>query len=255
VKPFCRSPVAAPEVHEYAFFHARGDFKKNIKQEGKMRKARCVRGSAVFCLLLGVALWLIPVVWAKDWHELQDMSDRELAEQIAEFQEKLNQNPADYEMLKAIGITFHIKANQDVKEFAPKAVEFLTRAHEIDEKDYETMCYLGSATTMMARTTANPIKKMSYVNKGTGFMDKAVRKDPDNISVRLTRAFNSKSLPSFLDRGHIAMEDFEHLAGLIEKNPEVSQAIRKTVYSNLAELYGKAGDQAKAERFSRLAEN
>ena len=220
-----------------------------------MRKAFYLGCGATFGLLLTAALLVAPVVWAEDWHELQDMSDIGLSEKISEFQEKLNQNPADYEMLKAIGIAFHLKAKKDVKKYAPKAVEFLTRAHESNTKDYETMCYLGSATTMMARTTWNPIKKMSYVNKGTGFMDKAVRRDPDNVSVRLTRAFNSKNLPSFLERGHIALEDFEYLAGLIEKNPDVSQTIKKTVYSNLAELYGKAGDRAKADGFSRLAEN
>jgi tetratricopeptide (TPR) repeat protein len=228
---------------------------KDIKREGKMRKAHCVKGGAIFCLFLSAALGLAPVAWTQGWQELQGMSDIELAEKISEFQGKLNQNPTDYEALKAIGIAYSIKANEEVKTYAPKAVEFLTRAHEIDTKDYETMCYLGSATTMMARTTWNPVKKMSYVNKGTGFMDKAVRRDPDNMSVRLTRALNSKNLPSFLERGHIALEDFEHLAGLIENKPGVSQGIKKTVYSNLAELYGKAGDREKADRFSRLAEN
>ena len=220
-----------------------------------MRKTFYLGRGAIFGLLLTAALLVAPVVWAEDWHKLQDMSDIELSEKIAEFQEKLNQNPADYEMLKAIGIAFHLKAKKDAKKYAPKAVEFLARAHDSNTKDYETMCYLGSATTMMARTTWNPVKKMSYVNKGTGFMDKAVRKDPDNVSVRLTRAFNSKNLPSFLERGHIALEDFEYLAGLIAKNPDLSKAIKKTVYSNLADLYGKAGDREKADRFSRLAEN
>jgi tetratricopeptide (TPR) repeat protein len=234
---------------------AKGCFEKNKKQEGKMKKAYCLKYGAIFCLVLTAALWIAHVVWAEGLLELQGMSDIQLAEKISEFQDKLNQNPTDYEALKAIGIAYSIKAKEDVKTYAPKAVEFLTRAHEIDTKDYETMCYLGSATTMMARTTLNPVKKMSYVNKGTGFMDKAVRKTPDDISVRLTRAFNSKSLPSFLERGHIALEDFEHLAALIEKNPGVSKAIKKTVYSNLAELYSKAGDQAKAERYARLAEN
>jgi tetratricopeptide (TPR) repeat protein len=220
-----------------------------------MRKTFYLGRGAIFGLVLTAALLVAPVVWAEDWHELQDMSDRELSGKIAEFQEKLNRNPADYETLKAIGIAFHMQAKKDVKKYAPKAVEFLRRAHESNTKDYETMCYLGSATTMMARTTWNPVKKMSYVNKGTGFMDKAVRKDPDNVSVRLTRAFNSKNLPSFLEREHIALEDFEYLAGLIDKNPDVSQAIKKTVYSNLAELYDEAGDRAKAERYARLAEN
>ena len=220
-----------------------------------MRKGFYLVRGATFALFLTAAFLLAPAVWARDWHELQDMSDIHLTQKISEFQEKLHQNQADYEMLKAIGIAFHVKAKTNAEKYAPKAVEFLSKAHEINAKDYETMCYLGSATTMMAQTTCNPIKKMSYVNKGTGFMDKAVRRDPNNVSVRLTRALNSKSLPSFLERGNIALEDFEYLAGLIEKNSDVSQPIKKTVYSSLAELHSEAGNQVRADRFSKLAED
>jgi len=86
-------------------------------------------------------------------------------------------------------------------------------------------------------------------------MDKAMKRDPDNVSVRMTRALNSKSLPTFLNRGDIALEDFEYLAGLIEKNPESLTSIKKKVYSNLTELYIKAGDQARAEKFKKLTES
>jgi len=209
----------------------------------------------IFHLLLAALFFLITPVWAKDWHELQDLTDVQLSEKISGFQKGLDQNPSDYEALKALGIAYHIKARKDAKEYASRAVEFLSRAYEINKKDSETMCYLGSATTMMANTTWNPIRKMSYVNKGTGLMDKAVKRDADNVSVRMTRASNSKSLPSFLNRGDIALEDFEYLAGLIEKNPESLASIQKKVYSNLAELYIKAEDQAKAEKFRKLSEN
>ena len=208
----------------------------------------------IFYLFLAALFFLITPVWAKDWHELQDLTDVQLSEKISGFKKGLDQNPSDYEAIKALGIAYHIKARKDAKEYAPRAVEFLSRAYEINKKDNETMCYLGSATTMMANTTWNPIRKMSYVNKGTGLMDKAVKRDAGNVSVRMTRASNSKSLPSFLNRGDIALEDFEYLAGLIEKNPESLTSIKKKVYSNLAELYIKAGDQAKAEKFMKLAE-
>lgn len=209
----------------------------------------------IFYLFLAALFFLITPVWAKDWHGLQDLTDVQLSEKISGLQKGLDQNSSDYEAIKALGIAYHIKARKDAKEYAPRAVEFLSRAYEINKKDSETMCYLGSATTMMAKTTWNPIKKMSYVNKGTGLMDKAVKRDADNVSVRMTRASNSKSLPSFLNRGDIALEDFEYLAGLIEKNPESMASIQKKVYSNLAELYIKAGDQVKAEKFRKLSEN
>ena len=188
---------------------------------------------------------------ARDWHELGDLDDGQLSEKISEFQKRLDQNPSNYEMTKAMGIAYHMKARKDAKKFAQKAVEFLGKAHAINKRDHETMCYLGSATTMMARTTWNPIKKMTYVNKGTALMDKAVRRVPDNISVRMTRAYNSKSLPSFLNRGDFALEDFEYLAVLIEKNPESSASIKKDIYTNLAELYSKANDKSKAEKYRK----
>ena len=219
-----------------------------------MKNRLYVNHRVLFYPFLVALLFLATPVWSKDWHELQDLTDAQLSEKISGFQKGLDQNSSDYEALKALGIAYHIKAGKDAKAYAPRAVEFLSRAYEINKKDNQTMCYLGSATTMMAKTTWNPIKKMSYVNKGTGLMDKAVKRDPDNVSVRMTRALNSKSLPSFLNRGDIALEDFEYLVGLIEKNPESLTSIKKKVYSNLAELYIKAGDQAKAEKFMKLAE-
>lgn len=183
------------------------------------------------------------------------MDSEQLSEKISELQKILDQNSSDYDTMEGLGIAYHIKAREDAKKYAPKAVKFLSRAYENNKKDYKTMCYLGSATTMMAKTTWNPMKKMSYVNKGAALMDKAVRKDSDNVSVRMTRAFNSKQLPSFLERGHLAFEDFKYLAGLIEKNPESLTSIKKQVYTNLAELYSKAEDHAKADRYKKLAEN
>lgn len=191
--------------------------------------------------------------WAKDWHELSSLSEVDLTKKISELQARLKENPNDYDVLKGLGIAFHTKARKEEASI-PNAVEFLTKAYEMNKEDTETMCYLGSATTMMAKTTWNPMDKMRYVNDGTALMDKAVRKDPNNISVRMTRANNSKSLPSYLNRGNVAVEDFEYLAGLIEKDPKRLANIRKEVYSNLSELYQKNGNREKAERYKKMAE-
>ncbi len=211
--------------------------------------------SAISVCIVMMSIFLAGALWANDRHELNHMDDKELTEDIARFQKRLDRNPSDYEMLKAIGISYHIKSTRDVKKYAPKAVEFLSRAFEMNKDDYLTMCYLGSATTMMAKTTWNPIKKMSLVNKGTGLMDEAVKGAPDNFSVRITRGLNSRRLPSFLERGPIALEDFEYLAHLIQKHPEITVIKKKKVYINLAELYDEKGDQTKAKKFRSLAEN
>jgi cytochrome c-type biogenesis protein CcmH/NrfG len=227
------------------------------RQRRKMTmKNRCQTNRlAIVGFVLAIVFWSAALVSAKDCQELSDLDGEQLMEKISEMQKVLDQNPSDFETLKCIGIAYHRMARKDAKTYAPKAVEILTKAFEANRKDYESMCYLGSATTMMAKRTWNPMKKMTYVNKGAALMDKAIRKDPDNISVRMTRAYNSKSLPSFLNRGHLAVEDFEYLADLIEKNPKAYASIKKDVYTNLCELYRKAGDQAKADTFKNLVEN
>ncbi|HPJ67147.1 MAG TPA: hypothetical protein PLQ82_12745 [Desulfobacteraceae bacterium] len=206
-------------------------------------------------VMLSSLLFISFSVSANDWHELTEMDHKNLIEKIDELQKELDQDTSDYETLKGLGIAFHTMARNDAKAYASKAVKFLSRASEADKGDYEVMCYEGSALTMMAKTAWNPIKKMYYVNKGTSLMDKAVRSAPNNITVRITRAVNSKSLPSFLGRGDIAFEDFEYLKALVERNPDSLKSIKKKVYSNLAELYGKAGDKSKADHYRRLAES
>ena len=219
-------------------------------------KNRCQTNRlAIVGIFLAIVFWSVARLSANDCQELSDLESEQLVEKISGMQKVLDQNPSDCETLKCMGIAYHKMAKKNAKTYAPKAVETLTKALEANKKDYETMCYLGSATTIMAQTTWNPMKKMSYVNKGAGLMDKAIRKDPDNMSVRMTRAYNSKSLPSFLNRGHLAVEDFEYLADLIEKNPDAHGSLKKAVYTNLFELYRKAGDRAKAEKYKKLAEN
>ena len=190
---------------------------------------------------------------AGGWYELNTMDESELAEKIGEFRKRLDQNPEDRETLNGLGIAYHIMATKDAQEYAPLAFKILSKAHEGNEADCVTLCYLGSATTLMASTTNDLMEKSSYTNRGIALMDKAVRKAPDNVTVRLTRAYNSKSLPDFLERKSVAVEDFEHLAKMIRKGSLSSISIRKKVYSNLAELYEEIGQREKAEDYHKFA--
>ena len=193
-------------------------------------------------------------VWARDWHELNDLDDGQLRDRVEALEKALDQDPENYDILKGLGIGYHHMAKNDAKGYAKKAVEMLTRAHEMTPDDNETLCYLGSATTIMARTTWNPIKKMSYVNKGVKLMDKAVERDPDNYSVRATRGLNATNLPPFLEREPIALEDFEHLARLFEKDADADTSLKRLVYKNLNGIYDRSGEKEKAKQYQRLYE-
>jgi cytochrome c-type biogenesis protein CcmH/NrfG len=204
-----------------------------------MGKEYCIRHLGKMGIIFLASIFFGTVSAAKDWSELNVMSESELTAKITEFQKRLDQKPDDFETLKALGIAYGILAREDAKKFAPKSIDMLTRAYEMNQNDYEVLCYLGNSTTMMANTTWNPMKKMSYANKGIALMDKAIKKAPDNITVRLTRANNAKRLPEFLNRGDVAIEDYEYLAEMIKHDPKALSYLEKEVHANLTELYEK----------------
>jgi hypothetical protein len=86
--------------------------------------------------------------------------------------------------------------------------------------------------TMSAKTNVD-------YKQGIAYMDEAVKKAPNNVTVRLIRAYNSRRLPDFLGREHIAFEDFHYLSEMIANGPSSYQTITKEVRLNLTELYEK----------------
>jgi tetratricopeptide (TPR) repeat protein len=202
----------------------------------------------VLCLVL---LLCASQVRAEERPENMDL--KALSVQAAQLQHRLDQNPADYETLKGLGIVYHSMALKDSKAYAKKAVQYLEQANQKKSDDTEVLCYLGSAYTLLAKDVGDLMSKSSYMNRGVEYMDKAVRMDPDNISVRMIRANNSKNLPRFLNRRSIAYEDFEHLAGLFEKRPDVSSSLKASVYRDLAALYKEDGEAAKARKYEAMA--
>ncbi|HMK76299.1 MAG TPA: hypothetical protein VK568_09000 [Thermodesulfobacteriota bacterium] len=187
----------------------------------------------------------------------EKFGDKELAAtlaQITQLQQRLDKNPSDYEALRDLGIAYHNAALKDSKVYTKKAIQYLEKAHQKKMDDHVALCYLGSAYTLLAKDASDPMDRMSFVNKGVEYMDKAVRKDPDNIAIRMTRANNSKSLPKFLNRRPIAYEDFEHLADLFEKGLKVPLQLKTSVYHSLAALYKEDGDLTKAQKYQTMAE-
>lgn len=178
------------------------------------------------------------LVFASDWHELNQMSESELSIKVAKFQQQLDQHPNKHENLKAIGIAYHALAIKDSKTNAPLAVKYLSAAYGQNKTDYVSLCYLGSAMTILAKTNVD-------YKQGIAYMDEAVRKAPNNVTIRLIRAYNSKRLPDFLAREHIALEDFHYLSEIIANDPSSYQTIKKEVYLNLTELYEKRNNICK----------
>jgi tetratricopeptide (TPR) repeat protein len=206
------------------------------------------------CGVLGlIFLLLASLAHTEERPESMDLNS--LKARAAELQQRLDQNLSDYEALRSLGIVYYAAALKDSKAYAKKAIHYLEEANQKKPEDAEVLCCLGTTYTLLAKDASDLASITSNTNKGIGFMDKAVRMDPDNISVRMIRANNSRYLPKFLNRRSVAYEDFEHLVSLFEKKSDVSPALKASVYRDLAGLYKEDGDAAKAQKYEAMAAN
>jgi hypothetical protein len=218
-----------------------------------MRKKQLINMSITFVTYIFLILILTSNYGfsSEKFKEFSELSDQQLSHKIPEFETLLATDSDNATLFKFLGIAYHQLARTDKEKYVEKAVKILTKGRNLNKQDNITLCYLGSATTMMAETTWNPMKKMSYVNKGVGFMDKAIKRDPDIFRIRLTRAYNSLSLPDFLNRKDVATTDFEYLAHLIETDPDKYSSIQNEVFDNLIKIYKENGNTEKENYYSK----
>lgn len=130
---------------------------------------------------------------------------------LSELEDTLKNEPNNIFALKNAGILLHQMSRKTPDEDAVKKSEsYLKKVISSQPKDYEAQAWLGSVITMKALFEKDPGKQTFFVKLGTRKMDKAVKKTPNNLIVRLIRANNSMELPPFLKRTRFAVTDFEY---------------------------------------------
>ena len=185
---------------------------------------------------------------------IESMDLKGLEEQAEQLEARVNKNAADYATLRELALVYHYMALKDSKTYAKKAVQRLDEAFRKKPDDNVVLCYLGNAYVLSAKDGGGQADRAANVNRGFEYMDKAVRRAPDDVIVRLTRGMNAKASPKFLGRRPVAYEDFEYLADLIDKGLRVPQSMKTVIYSQLADLYREDGDNGRAQEYAGLAE-
>jgi tetratricopeptide (TPR) repeat protein len=176
---------------------------------------------------------------------------------IKEYEQVLRSRPNDPQALKALGIAYHNLGRLKAPGAVANAVKYLEQARALLSGNAEVLAYFGSARTMVARDSWNPITKVSAVFDGAKLIDTAVGKDPDNVAVRFVRANNSLRLPKFFNRRHYAKIDFQHLLKLAEGDRAMmfSPAMRAEIHFRLGELYKEEDQEVLAkEHWSKAVE-
>ena len=127
---------------------------------------------------------------------VRDHGPKGLKAQADRLEARVGSNSADYATLRELATVYHYMAVKDSATYAKKAVQVLERAYEKRPEDYGVLCYLGNAYVLLAKDGGDGMTRAANANKGFEYMDKAVRKAPDDITVRLTRGFSAKASPS-----------------------------------------------------------
>lgn len=211
-----------------------------------------VQGMLMAVLLLGT-----PACAQSTDRRLYGLQDQKTLQDIVRTREpQVEKNPNDVENLKQVGIAYHNLGRQEVSGSVPKALTYLQRARDIAPQDYELLAYLGSAKTMEARDSWNPVTKTLSVEKGMRWLDDAVDKAPDNVAVRFVRIYNSLRLPRIFNRVRYAKTDLLHLMTLVEKNPSAFEpTLQAEIFFLLGEVSTIEDEGAKAQEYWRKAVN
>ena len=112
-----------------------------------------------------------------------------------------------------------------------KIPEFYAAISSIPEPNALETAYLGAAEAMMAKTTWNPLDKVKRLKLFQSYLEKAVRKDMDNLEIRFLRFSIEYHIPKWLGLSKNMHEDKEKMVqGIASMNHlEVDQKFIKYI--------------------------
>lgn len=155
-------------------------------------------------------------------------------------------NPDDIEKRIELAKAYYNLAMAHGKEkYINKAETHFRKVLENDENHALAYAYLGSLTTVKGKHAYAPWKKLDYVEKGCDLMDKAVDIAPQNVGVRMVRAFNNLELPDFFNRIAYAIEDLTFLRNS-RAWPHLNKPLQAEVLYSSGLAFQKSGNKEKA---------
>lgn len=134
--------------------------------------------------------------------------------------EKKNK-PPDEEIEKKLteGIKLRDLALKGDQKASHKAMSFFKKAMEANPDSPLARAYYADCMSLAARDAADPGQMFSTPIKASKIIDSAVNSSPDDIRIRMIRAYHSFRLPeAFFHRTAPAIADFEYLVQMYEKN-------------------------------------
>lgn len=190
------------------------------------------------------------------------MNLKEVLEEMKEDSESINSNSdliedqtIDEDQFEEIfdnAVELYYRAIKGRGDVTKEAHDLFTILLKEEPTNTEIMAYLGAVKALLARDELNLRDKGKYANEGLKLLDIAVLKDSSNPLIRMLRGNVANNLPeNRFRRTQTAIEDFEHIVAMYEKNPS---AIPETLYlegmKNLVKANARLGNNQIAIQYA-----
>lgn len=113
----------------------------------------------------------------------------------------------------------YLQNGENSEEVSKTLISKSKSAYETTKKPiYQAFYAVGNF--FMAKHAGNPISKYSYFNKGKKMLEEAVKKEPNNIEIRLMRYISQEKTPRFLGYSANLQSDKEFIIKNYKNSPD-----------------------------------
>jgi hypothetical protein len=148
-------------------------------------------------------------------------------------------------------ITLHRRALDHDMLAVEKAFDIFKQAHRRNPQDPLIRAYYADCLSLMAQNSADTSVMFRHATHAIKNLDQAVNADPDNITIRLLRGYNSFRIPeAFFKRTLTAIHDFNYLINKYKQDPTV---LEQETYLQLLYDLGQAYDRLDLDEEAKIA--
>ena len=91
----------------------------------------------------------------------------------------------------------YLQKGENSEEVSKTLISKSKNAYDTTKKPVY-MAFYAAGNFFMEKHASNPLNKYSYFNKGKKMLEDAIKKEPNNIEIRLMRLIYQEKTPSFL---------------------------------------------------------
>jgi tetratricopeptide (TPR) repeat protein len=147
-------------------------------------------------------------------------------------------------------VELHKKGVDGDKEAVKKAYDLLENVRNLCSNNSLVEAYYGSTLALQGRDLVDPLEKIKKAIKGLKILDQVVSKEPDNLEIRILRAFTCSRVPEeFLHRSSVAIEDLTYLLSRYESGRLVfSERLYWDLLYELGSVYKNVGKHQESQK-------